>query len=264
MEEIFDALKAQTAGKLLAGVAVLVVCLLASKYLTKLIDRGLKRAKNIEPTLHTFITTAMRWLLYFVSILVAANTLGIPITSFVAVFSIVGLAVSLAVQGVLSNLAGGMIILASKPFMLGDYIESDSLSGTVTDIGFLHTRLTSPDGKLIFVPNSILYTSKVINYTTLGTRRLDLTINASYDAAPEAVRAAAFEAMAGLDGIEAEPAPQVLVESYGDSAIQYTIRLWTKAAAYWDVRYALNERLYGAFRRNGVEMTYPHLNVHVK
>lgn len=264
MEEIFDTLKAQTAGKLLSGLLVLVVCLLASKYIAKLIDRALRRVHTVAPTLHTFIQTAVRWLLYFVSILMAANTLGIPITSFVAVFSIAGLAVSLAVQGVLSNLAGGMIILASKPFVLGDYIESDSIAGTVKDIGFLHTRLTSPDGKLIFVPNSILYTAKLVNYTTLGTRRLDLSISAAYGNSPEQVRAAVLDALAGLEGVSADPAPQVLLESYGDSAIQYTIRLWTAAADYWNVRYALNERLYGAFQRNGVEMTYPHLNVHMK
>ena len=259
-----EILKKQTATQLIYGLAVLAICLLVSRYAVKLAERALKRGRMVEPRLHTILLAGLKWALYLVSVLVAANILGVPITSFVALFSLAGLAISLAAQGVLSNLAGGLIILGSKPFVLGDYIESDAFAGTVKDIGILNTNLTSPDGKLIFVPNSLIYTSKIVNYTTLGRRRLDLSVSASYDAAPEAVRAAAMKAMEGLTGICPDPEPEVLLESYGDSAIAYIVRLWTAVEDYWKVRYALNERLYGAFRDCGVEMTYPHLNVHMR
>ncbi|MDO4355805.1 MAG: mechanosensitive ion channel family protein [Clostridia bacterium] len=264
MEAIVNTLKNLDGTKLFYGILVLVICLLISKSIMKLMDGVLKKARAIDPSLHTMIRTTLKWLLYFISIVAAAGTLGIPVTSFLTLFSVIGLAVSLAIQGVLTNLAGGVIILASKPFSLGDYIESDSISGTVKDIGFLHTRLISPDGKLIFVPNNLLYTARLINYTASGERRIDLTVNASYDNSPSQVRAAVERAIAEIPAVRAEPAPQVLVEAYGDSAIQYTIRLWTASQDFMNVRYELNERLYGAFHENGVEMTYPHLNVHVR
>lgn len=263
MEAILDTLKTLNAVQLLYGVIVLIVCLAIAKSIMKLLDGVLKKAHAIDPSLHTMIRTTVRWLLYFIAILAAAGTVGIPVTSFLTLFSVVGLAISLAIQGVLSNLAGGVIILASKPFALGDYIESDSVSGTVKDIGFLHTRLISPDGKLIFVPNNLLYTSRLINYTSSGSRRVDLTVSASYDNSPAQVRAAVMQAIASVPHIQAEPAPQVFVETYADSAIQYTVRLWTSAQDFWDVRYSLNEKLYDTFRSNGVQMTYPHLNVHL-
>lgn len=264
MEEILDILKTQTLTRLLSGLAALVVCLVVSKYVARLLDRALKRARHVEPTLHTFLLTAARWVMYFLSVLVAANTVGVPITSFVAVLSVAGLAVSLAVQGVLSNLAGGMIILAGKPFVLGDYIEAGGISGTVKDIGFLHTRLATPDGKLIFMPNSELYTSKLVNCTALGARRVEYAVSASYDNSPEEVRAAVLLALQDIDGVRKDPPPEVLVQSYADSAIQYTIHVWTAPADYLNVLHALSERLYSAFKACGVEMTYPHLNVHMK
>lgn len=264
MEVILNALKSLDGAKILYGAIVLIVCLLISKSIMKLLNGVLKKAHAIDPSLHTMIRTTVRWLLYFISIVAAASTLGIPVTSFLTLFSVIGLAVSLAIQGVLTNLAGGVIILASKPFTLGDYIESESISGTVKDIGFLHTRLISPDGKLIFVPNNLLYTARLINYTASGARRIDLNVNASYDNSPEQVRGAVLQAIASMDAIHSEPAPQVLVENYADSAIQYTIRAWVSAQDFATARYELNEKLYGAFRQNGVEMTYPHLNVHMR
>lgn len=264
MEAILKALSALNGERILYGIIVLVICLAVGKSVMRLMDGVLKKARAINPALHTMIRTTLRWLTYFITILTTAGTLGIPISSFLTLFSVVGLAISLAIQGVLTNLAGGIIILASKPFTLGDYIEADAIAGTVTDIGFLHTRLTAPDGKLIFVPNNLLYTSRLINYTASGARRIDLSVSAAYDNSPEQVRAAVLAAASTIEAIHADPAPQVLVESYGDSAIQYTIRLWVAAQDYVDTRYQMNELLYDAFRQHGVKMTYPHLNIHVR
>jgi len=250
--------------KLLIGLLVLIVCLALSRLLIRFLDRLLSRSKHIEKSLHSVLKTMLRIVFYFISVLFAAGVVGIPITSFLALFSVVGLAVSLAVQGVLSNLAGGVIILASKPFVLGDYIESDAVSGTVKEIGFLHTRMISPEGKMIFVPNNLLYNSKLINYTSAGKRRIDLNVTISYDCSPADVRRAAMAAILTTQHVLPEPEPQVLVESYADSGMLYTIRVWTDPQHFLDTRYALNENLYSAFRENGIEISYPHLNVHMQ
>ena len=184
MEQTLKALQNLALDKILIGAAVLVLCLVLSRILMRLFGRFLDRAKQIDPSLHSMLKAMLRFVLYFISILFAANVLGIPISSFLALFSVVGLAISLAVQGVLNNFAGGIIILASKPFTLGDYIEADTVAGTVREIGILHTRMISPDGKMIFVPNNLLYTSKLINYTSSGARRIDLEISAAYHNTP--------------------------------------------------------------------------------
>jgi len=264
MDHVLNILKSIDLNRILIGLAVLAVCLLATRLIMRLINKLLKKIPQIDQSLHTMLKTALRIVLYFISIVFAANAMGVPVSSFLAVFSVVGLAVSLAVQGVLSNLAGGVIILASKPFALGDYIETDAVSGTVKDIGFLHTRMIAPDGKMIFVPNSLLYNSKLINYTSSGTRRVDLNVSAAYDYSPAEVRKAAMAAIRTTPGILHSPAPQVLLEAYGESAIQYVIRAWTPAQDYLDTRYALSEAVYQAFRDSGVKMTYPHINVHMQ
>lgn len=264
MDQILNILKSIDFNRVLLGLGVLVVCLLFTRVILRFTNRLLKKTHRVDQSLHTMLKTTLRIVLYFISIVFAANTMGVPVSSFLAVFSVVGLAVSLAVQGVLSNLAGGVIILASKPFALGDYIETDAVSGTVKDTGFLHTRMIAPDGKMIFVPNNLLYNSKLINYTSSGTRRIDLNVSAAYDCSPAEVRRAAMAAIRATPGILHDPAPQVLLETYGESAIQYVIRAWTPAQDYLDVRYALSEAVYQSFRENSVQMTYPHINVHMQ
>jgi len=264
MDQVLNILKSIDFNRILLGLVVLAACLLATRVIMRLTNRLLKRTRHIDPSLHTMLKTALRIVLYFISIVFSANAMGVPVSSFLAVFSVVGLAVSLAVQGVLSNLAGGVIILASKPFALGDYIETDAVSGTVKDIGFLHTRMIAPDGKMIFVPNNLLYNSKLINYSSSGTRRIDLNVSAAYDCSPNEVRTAAMAAIRATPGVLHDPAPEVLLEAYGESAIQYVVRAWTPAQDYLSTRYALSEAVYQAFRENGVKMTYPHINVHMQ
>lgn len=251
-------------GKLLWGLAALFVCVVATKVLMRLFEESLKHMHNVEPALHSMLRSTLKIVLYFVSVMVAAGVMGIPVTSFLALFSVVGLAVSLAVQGVLTNLAGGVIIVVSKMFKLEDYIESDTISGTVKEIGFLHTRLLSPDGKLIYVPNSMLHSARVINYTASGVRRIDLPISASYDNHPAQVREAAMSVVRSMSTVLQDPAPEVVVDSYGDNSIQYIVRVWTTTNDFWPTRHAMNEAMYDAFKAHGVEMTYPHLNVHMK
>lgn len=248
--------------KLLLAIGVFILCLLVRRYLLILFDRVLKRMTKVDPALHSMLRTIMRIALLFLSVMIAFNVIGVPTSSFLAVFSVVGLALSLAVQGVLKNFAGGMIILGSKPFSLGDYIETETVSGTVEEISLLYTRLISPDGRTIYIPNDLIYSSKLINYTASGARRIELKVGVSYDNTPDQVRSAALEAVSKVEGILEDPAPVVFLETYADSSIVYTIQAWAPAESYLKTRYTLNETIYAAFKSNQIEITYPHLNIH--
>lgn len=271
METIQDLLK--TAGSALGmenltlwsllRVAVMVlVGWLVIRLLLKMADRLLERSRGLS-AIKVYIRSALRIFLWFLLVLMLAGTLGIEVTSIIAMLSVVGLAVSLALQNTLSNLAGGLVLLVTKPFAVGDYVEADGISGTVAKLDLAYTTFVTPDNKEIFVPNSQLSAAKIINYNALGKRRMDLNFTASYDAPTAQVRAAIEEALAAIPGILDDPAPAVYVSEYQSSSIQYLVRLWTLSGDYWDVYYALLEGVREAFARHGVEMTYDHLNVHL-
>ena len=177
--------------------------------------------------------------------------------------SVAGLAISLALQNTLSNLAGGIMILVSKPFEVGDYVEADGVGGTVISIGLAYSTLATVDNKEIFIPNSQVAAAKIINYTKLGKRRVELTFSASYDAPTETVKQALGEVLAQFPQILEDPAPSIWISKYGASSIEYVVRVWTAAGDYWDVYYGVMEGVRPAFQRHGIQMTYDHLNVHL-
>ena len=248
--------------KLLSALLLLVVCLLAVRVLTRVVERLLARPR-LEERMRRYILAALRALLYVLTVLIVADALGIPMTSLVALFSVLGLALSLAVQDVLGNVAGGLVILFSKPFQLGDYIETSQCAGTVVAIELTHTKLDTFDGQRVMMPNSLLSGSKITNFTHLGTRRIDHAVSASYDDPIPAVRAACLQAVACTDHILPDPAPTVVVTRYGESAIEYHVRCWSAVEHYWDAYYGLYENLKLSFDQGGVTMTYNHLNVHI-
>lgn len=256
-------LKTFTVEKVLSALLVLLVCLLVIKVVTRVAKNLLSRAKRLDPRMRQYTVAALRAVLYILTALIVAQSLGIPTTSLVALFSVLSLAVSLAVQDVLGNVAGGIVILFSKPFQIGDYIETDSVAGTVAAIDLTYTKLDTPDGQRVLMPNSTMADSKIVNFTELGTRRIDLTVTASYDDAIQTVRAALLDAVAAIPHILEDPAPVVVVTDYGASAIEYHLRCWSKVDTYWDARNALMEEIKHAFDRRGVTMTYNHLNVHI-
>src|SRR5699024_7226499 len=172
--------------------------------------------------------------LYVLTVLIVADSLGIAVTSLIALLSVFGLAISLAAQDVLSNVAGGLVILFSRPFTLGDYVATDDGEGTVSEISLTHTKLDTYDGLRVMLPNSKLVDGKIINYTTRGIRRVDHGVSASYDDGTEAVRAACLRAVERTAGVLPDPAPQVVLSAYGESAITYRVRFWAKTEDYWD------------------------------
>jgi small conductance mechanosensitive channel len=251
-----------TFGKFLSALALLAVCLLVVKILLKVTDKILRRA-GVDRSLHAFLRTAIKVLLLFLTVLMVAPVLNIPVTSLVAVLSVVGLAISLAIQNSLSNVAGGIQLLTSKPFKIGDYVEAGGSAGTVVYVGVFYTKIHSTDNKLIQIPNSQITADKIINYTAEPERRVDLTFTVSYDAPVETVKGAIAQVMGSHPLTLTTPEPFVRVSKYGDSSIEYTLRVWCATGDYWTVYFDLLEQVKAVFDREGIEMTYPHLNVHM-
>lgn len=251
-----------TLGGLLRVAMMILLGILAIRLLMKMVDRVLERSKSVA-AIKPYIHTAVNIFLWVLLALMLAGTLDVDVTSIIAMLSVAGLAVSMALQNTLSNLAGGLVLLVTKPFVVGDYVEADGVSGTIAAVDMSYTTFVTPDNKEIFVPNSQLSATKITNYNRLGRRRMDVTLTASYDAPTAQVRSAIEEALAAIPGILDDPAPMVYLSEYQSSSIEYLTRLWTAADDYWTVYYALLEGVRESFARHGVEMTYDHLNVHI-
>lgn len=265
-QAVEDILKVGVAGftveKLLTAVVAAAVCLIVIKLLLGLLDRAAVRT-HMEPQIKRLIRGLVKGLLIFLTIIVAMGCMNIPVTSLVALLSVAGLAFSLALQGFLSNVAGGLQIVASKPYRVGDYIEVGSCAGTVAEIGLFYTKLNTSDNKLIQLPNSSIISSNIINYTAEGKRRVDLTVTVSYDAPPERVKAAMARMIGEHPLTLATPEPMIHVNAYQESSIEYIVRAWCATDDYWTVYYDLLDRMKPAFDKFDVEMSYPHLKVHM-
>lgn len=255
-------LGALTLDKVVHVLLLILVGVVVIRVVLKLLDRVLARSKSLK-SLSRYIHSVAKISMAFILVLMVAEDVGIHTTSLVAMLSVAGLAVSLALQNTLSNVAGGIMLLVTTPFQVGDYVEADGISGTVHAIDLSYTAILTIDGKEIFVPNSQLSGTKIINYTILGRRRVDLNFAASYDAPTATVKQAIGEVLEDIPQIIAEPAPEIHLSDYQASSIQYVVRAWTAAADYWTVYYAIQEGVREAFDRHGVEMTYDHLNVHI-
>lgn len=250
-----------TLEKLPPAILTFIIAYATSRVVLKVADKLFTRSR-MEKTIEKFLRSALRILMWALIFLIVAGSLGIDVSSMIALLSVASLAVTLAVQGALSNLAGGIMLLSTHPFRVGDFVEVGTVSGTVQEIGMTYTTLVTPDQKEIFVPNSEVASAKIINYTAVTNRRVDLTFTASYADAAETVKAALLKA-ADLPQVQKDPAPFAAVNRYGDSAIEYVLRVWTAATDYWDVYFAIVENVRVRFEEAGISMTYPHLNVHL-
>lgn len=249
-------------GKLLSSLVLLLACLAAVRLAMALVERLAARS-SVDERVRRYVIRGIRTLLYLLAALIVAGSLGIDVTSLIAMVSVLGLAVSLAVQDVLSNVAGGMVLLFTKPFSLGDYVDTGDGEGEVEEITLTHTKLDTFSGQRVMLPNSKLVAGKIVNYSVRGVRRADLTVCASYDDGADAVRAACLRAVSRTENILPDPAPAVVLTAYGESAIEYHVRFWAKTEHFWDAHNAVLEGIGRAFAEDGITMTYNHLNVHL-
>ena len=243
------------------AVVILVIGVLAIRIVMKILKATLEKSK-LEKAAHSLITSLAKAAMYILLGLIVASTLGIDVTSIVALASVLTLALSLALQNMVSNIIGGFTILYTHPFHSGDYVEIAGQGGTVKEINMTYTMLATADNKLISIPNSAVVAAQIVNYSAAETRRVEVLASASYDAPTQQVIDALV--LAGtVDNVLLDPAPMAVITAYGDSAISYSLRLWVKTADYWDVYFQVNQRVKDIFDAQGIEMTYPHLNVHI-
>ncbi|MBQ2855228.1 MAG: mechanosensitive ion channel family protein [Oscillospiraceae bacterium] len=261
-EAIFAILSSGLFRKFCTALIVLVIGILAIRIIGKVLKKALEKSK-LEKAAHTLITSLAKTALYILLGLIVASTLGIDVTSIVALASVLTLALSLALQNMVSNIIGGFTILYTHPFHSGDFVEIAGQAGTVQEINMSYTKLATPDNKVISIPNSAVVAAQIVNYSAEETRRVDVSITASYAMPTQKVLDAL--ALAGtMDNVLLTPAPQALIMNYGESSIEYALRVWVKSADYWDVYFALNKRVKDIFDEQGILMTYPHLNVHIQ
>lgn len=245
-----------------SALLIVILGVLAIRVVLTVLRKTLERSK-LEKAAHSLILSLVRAGLYLVVFLSAASALGIDVTGIVALASVLTLALSLSLQNMASNVVGGFTILYNHSFHSGDFVEVAGQAGTVQEINMTYTVLITADNKMISIPNSSVVASQIVNYSASETRRVEIAVSAGYDAPVQKVLDALVQAGTREKVLE-DPAPQAVVTAYGDSAISYSLRLWVKTPDYWDVYFAVTQRVKEIFDEQGITMTYPHLIVHME
>ncbi|MBQ8586511.1 MAG: mechanosensitive ion channel [Oscillospiraceae bacterium] len=251
-----------TLEKILPGLLILVVGIIVVRLILRLLNRALDRS-HLDKTAFTIVKAVVKVGLYLLVILIAAGSLGIDVTSLIALLSVVSLAVSLAVQNVLSNVVGGVTLLGSDPFHVGDYVMIGADSGIVKEIGLQYTKIQGFNGEVIYIPNSEVVSSRVCNYTVEGKRRVELKFSADYDSSMDLVKETIL-ASAQHPKILQEPAPEVVVSEYAASSVDYLLRVWVKAEDFGEVKFYVMEQAKRNFDAAGISIPYPQMDVHLK
>ena len=213
---------------------------------------------GIDTTLQKFLGNLIGWALKILLIIAVISKLGVETTSFAAILAAAGLAVGLALQGSLANFAGGVLIMIFKPFKLGDLIEAQGEIGVVKEIEIFTTKLTGLSNKEIIIPNGTLSNGNIVNYTTEGTRRVDLTIGVSYDADIKQTKEVLMKVITSHPKVLKDPAPAVTVSELADSSVNFAVRPWCKTADYWTVYFDVTESVKLALDEAKIEIPYPH------
>lgn len=243
-----------------------IFTLLIGLWIIKLVMKGVERAfqkREMDPSLIPFLKGLISALLKTALIISVMSMMGIAMTSFVAILGAAGLAIGMALSGTLQNFAGGVIILILKPFKIGDFIDAQGHSGTVNSIQIFNTVLKTPDNKTILIPNGGLSTGSIVNYSTEATRRVDWTVGIGYGDDIEKARKILLEILSSDDRVFRDPAPFIQVSELADSSVNLATRVWVNASDYWGVFMDTNEKIYNEFNKQGINIPFPQMDVHV-
>ena len=260
-QNIYEKISHFTLQNLFPAIVVFVIGFLSIIVIMRILNKLFNRSK-MEKAVSSLILSVIRVGLFLMLFLVSASSLGIDVSGIIALASVLTLAISLALQDALANVIGGFTLLSTKPFRVGDYVEIAGEGGTVMKIGLTYTQLLTADRKTISIPNRNVIAASVVNYTLEGTRRVDITIQASYDNDPEQVIAALLQA-ADTPTAFHDPAPYAALSAYGESTMGYILQIWCKSEDYWATMHTVNRNIRKVFQQSGIEMSYPHLNVHI-
>lgn len=248
--------------KLIFAIIVLFIGIKLSKWISKLILKA-KPIEKLDDGVKKFASNAAKIALYVITVITAAGILGIPYASFVAVIGSAGVAIGLALQGSLSNIASGILILVTKPFRVGDFIEVGDASGVVQEIGFFSTTIVTGDNKVISYPNSSLASSSITNYSAMETRRVDFNFSVGYSSNIDEVKNILLDCANSHKLVLSDPEPFTAMSEYGDSALVFVLRVWCKSEDYWTVMFDLNESVKNCFDESGIEIPYNKIDVNI-
>lgn len=244
-------------------VLAIIICRILLKYLVNAIFRILNKTK-VDEGLTGFIISILRGIIYIITTIVIMDALGLPVTQMVALISVLGLAISLSIQNFMSNLMSGLTILATKPYKIGDYIETKSGgSGIVQKIGLLYTEILSIDEKFIFIPNGLMASNQITNYSKSDTRKIDFILGVDYNSDIENVKRVVLEIINKDARVLKSPEPIVRLKSFDESSLGIRIRCTVKTIEYMDILYDLNENILKKFREEKINIPYPHMDINI-
>ncbi|RHJ80640.1 mechanosensitive ion channel family protein [Parabacteroides sp. AM08-6] len=246
---------------LIKAFLVFIVGRLLINLVNKLIKRVLLK-RDIEPSVKTFVGSLVNVVLTILLIISVVGALGVQTTSFAALLASAGVAVGMALSGNLANFAGGLIILLFKPYKVGDYIEAQGMGGTIKEIQIFHTILTTPDNKVVYIPNGSLSSGAVTNFSRQSTRRVDWTFGVDYGEDYDKVRQVIETILSRDSRILTEPAPFIALHALAASSVNVVVRVWVENANYWDVYFGINQAVYETFNAEGINFPFPQLTVH--
>lgn len=247
---------------IISAIAILLIGLWVAKLFTKLLSKVLRK-RNVEPTLIGFLSSALKFTLYLFVIIAAVGQLGVETTSFIAVLGAAGLAVGLALQGSLSNLASGIMLVIFRQIKVGQFIDGGGASGTVEKIGIFNTTLVTIDNKVIYIPNSKLINDNIVNYNEKEIRRVDMVFGISYSDDIAKAKVIINSILTVDSRILKDPAPQVVVAKLDASSVNINVRPWVNTPDYWDVHFDLLELIKKKFDEEKITIPFPQRDVHL-
>ncbi|MCH7397287.1 mechanosensitive ion channel [Belliella sp. DSM 107340] len=246
--------------KILGALLIFIIGRIVIGFLIKTIDKLFVKY-NIDASLSSFLKSFARAILYVLLFITIASNLGVELTSFIAILGAAGLAIGLALQGSLSNFAGGVLILIFKPFRVGDTIEAQGTLGSVETIDILYTKVRNFDNRVVTIPNGALANNSIINLSEKPTRRVEMSIGVAYGTDLKKTRQIILDILKKDERIHADPAPVVLFTSFGDSSLDLSVRCWADAGDLWPVYWDNMEALKEAFEANDIEIPFPQRDV---
>jgi small conductance mechanosensitive channel len=248
--------------KVIAAVAIFIIGRWIAMLVRRVVRRVMERAK-VESIITGFVSSIAYIALLAFVVIAALGQLGIQTTSFIAILGAAGLAIGLALQGSLANFAAGFLMIIFRPFKVGDFIEGAGVAGVVQEIQIFTTTLRTGDNKIIIVPNAKLSGDNITNYSAMETRRVDMTVGVAYDADLAHVKNVLNDIISKDERILAEPASQVAVAELADSSVNLVVRVWTKSADYWAVKFDMTETIKNRFDAEGIGIPFPQREIHI-
>lgn len=248
--------------KVVGAIVFLFGAWIVAGWCRRIVRRALERA-HFDSTLTIFFASATRWAVLLMAVLACLGIFGIPTTSFAAAIGAAGLAIGLAFQGSLSNVASGVMLLIFRPFAVGDFVNAGGVTGSVTEVGLFTTTFDTPDNRRIIVPNSLIFGQTIENVTFHEKRRVNVDVGTEYSADLDRVREVLEKAIPGIPGVLEEPAPQVFLSALGASSIDWQVRVWCSTAEYWTVHQATVRATKKALDEAGIGIPFPQMDVHL-